>query len=89
MAEVLRDYLSRVVPAALTSLTTSELLSVLRGGAAAPSQRLAAFLSEVDLVKFAKRPITSERALDLGKDARAIAEAVHQLASAPRLEQAA
>ena len=89
MAEVLRDYLARVVPAALPSLTTSELLAVLRGSASAPSQRLAAFLSEVDLVKFAKRPLTSERALDLGREARAIAEAVHQITSAPRLEQAA
>ena len=81
MVEVLRDYLGRVVPAASTSLTTSELLGRLRGNGIVPTQRLAALLSEADLVKFARRSVTSDRALAFGKEARAIAGAAYQTAT--------
>lgn len=89
MVEVLREYLARVLPDAATSLTTSELLLAVRGREAVPSQRLAALLGEVDLVKFARRPVTGERAMAIGTEARGIAAAVHRVTAAPPLERAA
>ncbi len=46
-------------------------------GASARTRARAALLSEVDLVKFARRPVTADRADALGREARAIATAVH------------
>lgn len=89
MTETLRDFLAAVEPRALASLTTSELLAALRGSPRIPVQRLAALLTEVDLVKFARRPVTVERAQSLGREARAIAAAVQATRTAPAREQAA
>jgi hypothetical protein len=77
MVEVLRDYLARVISQARPSLTTVELLGALRGEGRVPANRLAALLAEADLVKFARRSLTSERAAQLGDESRAIAAAVH------------
>jgi hypothetical protein len=77
MVEVLRDYLAHVLPPARPSLTTLELLGALRGDARVPTNRLAALLAEADLVKFARRSLTSDRASQLGADARGIASSVH------------
>ena len=35
-------------------------------------------LNEADLVKFAKRPVSAERARDMGHEARALVEHEHQ-----------
>lgn len=72
MTDVLRTYLARIVPAALPSLTTSELLGRLRGDARVPVARLGRLLHDVDLVKFAGAPIEAARARDAGTESRAI-----------------
>jgi hypothetical protein len=76
MVEILREYLSRVLPAAAISLTTTEALGAMRNEPVVPTNRLAAILSEVDLIKFARRAVTPDRALDIGREARAIARDV-------------
>jgi hypothetical protein len=78
MTEALRDYLAAVVPDASVSQTTNELAGAMRRAGIGTYARAAAPLSEVDLVKFARRPITVDRGAALGKEARAIAAAVHQ-----------
>lgn len=72
MVEILREYLSRVLPAAAVSLTTTEALAAVRNEPVVPTNRLAAILSEVDLIKFARRAVTPDRALEIGREARAI-----------------
>ena len=78
MVDVLRDYLARRVPGAEASLTSSELLAAAREQRAVPVERLAPLLAEADLVKFARRPVTRERAAALGGEARAIAREVER-----------
>jgi hypothetical protein len=51
-----------------------------------PVQRLATLLGEADLVKFARRPVTAERARELGQEARVI---VHEVEQIVKREQAA
>jgi hypothetical protein len=77
MVEVLRDYLDAAIADAPASLTTQELLAVLRGSRSVPVSRLSALLGDADLVKFARRPVTTDRATDMGREARLIAGAVH------------
>jgi hypothetical protein len=96
MVEVMRDYLAAVVPSARTSLTSVELLAVLRGDLPGITKRLASLLAEADLVKFAAKSVSAERANSLGREARAAAEAMRALqaaaaaaAAAPALERAA
>lgn len=76
MADVVRDFLARILPAAAPSLTSSELLLQLRGDARLPLARLTRFLQDVDLVKFAAFPIDAERAQAVGREARALVDAV-------------
>jgi hypothetical protein len=89
ITEILRDYLAAVIAPAAPSLTSIELLGALRGSKLVPAQRLAALLSEVDLVKFAGRPVTADRATGMGREARAIVAYVHQARSAVPMEKAA
>jgi len=70
MIEVLRDYLAAAVPGALISQTSTELAGAIRRAGIGTYARCAALLSEVDLVKFARRPLTSDRAAALGKARR-------------------
>lgn len=77
MVEVLRSYLARRIPEAPPSLTTSELLVAVRESRTVPVNRLALLLADADLVKFARRATTAERARELGTEARAIVGAVH------------
>lgn len=95
MVEVLRTYLARRITAAHPSLTTSELLIAVREQSAVPVNRLALVLADADLVKFARRATTAERARELGAEAKGIvaavrdaelraAEAAKQAAQAPR-----
>jgi hypothetical protein len=77
MVEVLRTYLARRIPDAHPSLTTSELLVAVREHSTVPVNRLALVLADADLVKFARRATTAERARELGTEARGIVTAVH------------
>lgn len=77
MVEVLRNYLSRSIPEAHPSLTTNELLISVRENRFVPVNRLALVLADADLVKFARRGATAERARELGAEARGIVGAVH------------
>jgi hypothetical protein len=81
MVDVLRDYLARRVPEARASLTSSELIAALRSSRLVPHARLAAVLEEADLVKFARRPLSAERARELGRDARGVVRDVERAAS--------
>jgi hypothetical protein len=86
MVEVVRDYLALRVPGAAPSLTSSELIRHLRTRRNMPVQRLATLLAEADLVKFARRTVTAERARELGQEARSIVRDVEQVV---KREQAA
>jgi hypothetical protein len=77
MVEVLRTYLSRTIAEAHQSLTTNELLIAVRENRLVPVNRLALVLADADLVKFARRATTAERARELGTEARGIVAAVH------------
>lgn len=80
--EVLRDYLAARYDVAPLSLTSTELLAALRGRPALPFDRLNRLLGEADLIKFAKRPVTADRARELGRDARAIVSQDHAMSKA-------
>ena len=88
-ADVLRTYLSLVLPAARVSLTTSELALVLRPEAAGQSSRVARALHDIDLVKFARLRIADTRAGELAAECRAIVRAVHEGQQAAAMPQAA
>jgi hypothetical protein len=77
MVEILRDYLAARYAAARLSHTSTELLAVLRSERAVPHERLDRVLTETDLIKFARRPVTPERARELGREARAIVAQEH------------
>jgi len=91
MVEVMRSYLARRIPDAHQSLTTSELLINVRETPTVPVNRLALVLADADLVKFARRATTAERARELGAEARGIVAAVHaaELKAAEEARQAA
>ena len=90
MVEVLRDYLARRVPDADASLTSTELLARLRGRpSVVPVDRLAPLLAESDLVKFARRAVSAERAHAIGGDARAIVRDVEAKRAAEEAAAAA
>lgn len=78
VVDVLRGYLSRRVPAANVALTSTELLEAVRPDPRVPLGRLAPVLAESDLIKFARRPVTAERARELAREARAAIEEVEQ-----------
>jgi hypothetical protein len=84
MVEVLRDYLALRLPEAAPSLTSTELVRFLRSRSDLPVQRLTAVLTEADLVKFARRPVTAERAREIGQEARTITREVEQVAARDR-----
>jgi len=77
MVEILRTFLSRSIPDAHPSFTTNELLITVRDNRFVPVNRLALVLADADLVKFARRLTTAERARELGAEARGIVAAVH------------
>lgn len=82
VVEVLRDYLASRYTIATLSLTSTELQRTARELAHVPQERLARLLTEADLIKFARRPVSSERAREIGREARAIVEQEH-VASQP------
>lgn len=89
MVEVLRDYLALRLPGAAPSLTSTELIRFLRSRSDLPVQRLAAALGEADLIKFARRSVTGERAREIGQEARAIVREVETVAERDRAIAAA
>lgn len=88
MVEVLRDYLAARYAEASLSLTSTELQRSMRERTFVPTERLTRLLTEADLVKFARRPVSTERARELGREARAIVAHEHA-ASQPAPPQAA
>src|SRR5688572_25324480 len=86
MVEVLRDYLAARVVTAHPSLTSTELIAAMRRSSGVPVDRLTPVLSESDLIKFAKRPVSADRAREIGREARAI---VHELGRAEPAQPAA
>ena len=76
MVDVLRDYLALRVDAAHPALTSSEIIHALESRPDIPAQRLALILWEADLIKFARRPVTVERARAMARDSRGVVREV-------------
>jgi hypothetical protein len=92
--DVLREYLARRIPEATLSLTTTELLAALQVDAPVPLPRLVPVLAAADLIKYANRPVTESRAIELAAESRGIVVAVeqavqHRAQQASRPERAA
>ena len=88
--EVLRDYLAARYAEAMLSLTSSELQRTVRDLPHVPQDRLTRLLTEADLIKFARRPVSGERARELGREARAIVALEHHASlPAPAQQEAA
>jgi hypothetical protein len=83
MTEVLRDYLAARYAEAALSHTSGELARALHGQRWIPVERLARLLGDVDLVKFARKPVSGERARELGREARAIVAHEHAASQPP------
>jgi len=75
--EVLRDYLAARHTRAPLSLTSTELQRVARDLPTVPETRLGRALTDADLIKFARRAVSTDRARDLGREARAIVAVEH------------
>ena len=88
MVEVLRDYLAARFTAAALSQTTTELQRSVRELPSVPQDRLIRLLTEADLIKFARRPVSSDRAREIGREAHAIVLREHE-ASVPSPQEAA
>lgn len=89
MIEILRDYLAARYEEAPLALTSTELLRAMRGTPAVPYDRLARVLEEADLVKFARRPLSTERARELGREARGIVVSEHHASRPAPVEEKA
>jgi hypothetical protein len=87
VVDVLREYTAEQVADAPLSLTSTELLAVTQHVRTLPHDRMLRILNEADLVKFARRPVSAERARDIGREAKAIVEHEHE-ASQPVPETA-
>jgi hypothetical protein len=87
VVDVLREYIADRVQGAPLSMTSNELLAVTQHAPTLPQDRLLRILNEADLVKFARRPVSADRARDIGQEARAIVELEHE-ASQPAPEAA-
>lgn len=89
MIEVLRDYLAARYAEAMLSLTSTELQRTLRDVPHVPQDRLTRLLTEADLIKFARRAVSGDRARELGREARAIVTLEHQASMPPAPAQEA
>src|ERR1041385_7193143 len=85
VVDVLREYIADRFGDASLALTSTELLAGTRQLATLPHDRMLRILNEADLVKFAKRPVSAERARDIGQESRLLVEHEHQ-ASQPIAE---
>lgn len=89
MVEVVRDYLAARHQHALLSLTSTELHRAVRELSTVPQDRLMRLLTDADLIKFARRPVSSERAREIGREARAIVTKEHEAAQVVPTQAAA
>ncbi len=92
--DVLREYLAERIPDAARSLTSTELLAALGADAPVPLPRLVPVLAAADLIKYADRPVTANRARELAAESRGIVNAVeeavlHRAQTAVKPERAA
>jgi len=85
--EVLRDYLSARYAEAALSLTSTELQRAVRPLPHVPIERLTRLLTDADLIKFARRPVSSDRAREIGREAKIIVSEEHKASRAALLEQ--
>jgi hypothetical protein len=76
MVDVLRDYVAARFDAAPLALTSSELTRALHREPMVPLERLSRLLDEADLIKFARRVVTRERAAELGREARVLVRGI-------------
>jgi hypothetical protein len=76
--DVLREYLAERIPDAARSLTSTELLAALSADAPVPLPRLVPVLAAADLIKYADRPVTANRARELAAESRGIVNAVEE-----------
>jgi hypothetical protein len=76
--DVLREYLAVRIPEAALSLTSTELLAVLRADAPVPLPRLVPVLAAADLIKYADRPVTDARARELASETRGIVKSTEE-----------
>ena len=81
--EVLRDYLAARYAQASLALTSTELSRTVRELPHVPQDRMTRLLTEADLIKVARRPVSGDRARDIGREARAIVDTEHT-ASQPK-----
>ena len=88
MIDVVRDYLAARHVQAMLSLTSTELQRTARALPTIPEERLTRVLTEGDLIKFARRPVSGDRAREIGREARTIVTEEHK-ASLPVPEQEA
>jgi hypothetical protein len=89
MTDVVRRYLAARHDAATLAHTSGELLAAVAGVPTVPFERLQRLLAEVDPVKFAAAPLASQRARDLGEEAKSIVREEHARATAVPAEQKA
>lgn len=76
--DVLREYLAARIPEAALSLTSTELLAVLQADAPVPLPRLVPVLTAADLIKYADRPVTANKAREIAAEARGIVDSVEE-----------
>jgi hypothetical protein len=89
MTDVVRRYLAARHEAATLAHTSGELLATVRGVPTVPVERLHRLFDEVDPVKFAAAPLATQRARELGEEAKAIVREEHARATAIPDEQKA
>lgn len=89
VVEVLRDYMAARYPDAALSLTSRELVAIVRRHPHVPGEQLSRVLHEADLAKFAAFALSEERARGLARDAKSIVEHEHQAMKAAEAAQAA
>lgn len=78
VVDVLREYIADRFANAPLAFTSTEFLTATRDVRTLPYDRMMRILNEADLVKFAKRPVSADRARDMGLEARALVEHEHQ-----------
>ena len=89
MTDVVRRYLAARHEVATLAHTSGELLATVRGVPTVPVERLHRLFDEVDPVKFAAAPLATQRARELGEEAKSIVREEHARATAVPDEQKA
>jgi hypothetical protein len=89
MIEVVRDYLAARYAEATLSLTSMELQHIVRPLPYVPMERLTRLLTDADLIKFARRPVSTERAREIGREARIVVNDEHKAARLVTAQEAA